>query len=97
MRRIVLRPAARRDLDEFWSYVAERDPDAADRLVDRLKHATHLLADRPLAGVDAAALRPGLRKWTVGSYLILYMVGAGRIEVVRVVHGARDVYHLDGF
>ena len=90
MRRIVLLRAARRDLDDIWSYIAERDVDAADRLIDRLKRATLLLAERPYAGMDAAILRPGLRKWTVGAYVVFYLIGAGRIEIVRIVHSARD-------
>jgi len=33
----------------------------------------------------------GVRRRIHGPYLILYVVGANRIEIVRVVHGAQDI------
>nr|WP_245456027.1 type II toxin-antitoxin system RelE/ParE family toxin [Mesorhizobium sp. M7A.F.Ca.US.008.03.1.1] len=42
---------------------------------------------RPDIGADTRAL-------TIGNYLILYRRAEGRIEIVRIVHGARDVSTL---
>ena len=43
-------------------------------------------------------LRPGiapeLRYFTVGKYLILYRTVPDGVQIVRVIHGARDLPHL---
>lgn len=36
-----------------------------------------------------------MKRWPVGSYLVLHRLVPGGIEVVRVVHGARDLDALD--
>jgi toxin ParE1/3/4 len=45
-------------------------------------------------GRERPDLRAGLRSFTVGSYLIIYRPLADGIEVVRVLHGARDLAKL---
>ncbi|MGC5839791.1 type II toxin-antitoxin system RelE/ParE family toxin [Mesorhizobium abyssinicae] len=42
---------------------------------------------RPDVGAETGALN-------VGNYLILYRLAKERIEIVRIVHGARDVSTL---
>ena len=39
-------------------------------------------------------IRPGLRYLVSGSYLLLYRIVGDDIEVVRAVHGRRDLYGL---
>lgn len=39
-------------------------------------------------------LRPGLRSSTVGSYVVFYFPLADGVEVVAIIHGARDVESL---
>ncbi|HLP91141.1 MAG TPA: type II toxin-antitoxin system RelE/ParE family toxin [Nostocaceae cyanobacterium] len=39
-------------------------------------------------------LLPGLRSFPVGSYLIFYFPINQSIEVIRVLHGARDIAKL---
>jgi toxin ParE1/3/4 len=52
-----------------------------------------------------SAARPGIRRrkpnigaevraLTIGNYLVLYRLAEQRVEIVRVVHGARDVSTL---
>ena len=95
MRRVALFPSARRDLDGIWSYIAERNVSAADELIGRLRQTMQMLVDQPYAGADVSFMRPGLRKWTVGRYILFYLVRPDRIEIVRVLHGARDIRRLD--
>ena len=45
----------------------------------------------PGMGAPRDNLRPGLRQWVYGEYLILYQIDGGGIFVVRVVHGRRDL------
>lgn len=42
-------------------------------------------------GRSQGRLRPNLRSHPHGSYVIFYRAVEGGIEVVRVLHGARDI------
>ncbi|RYZ14625.1 MAG: type II toxin-antitoxin system RelE/ParE family toxin [Alphaproteobacteria bacterium] len=49
------------------------------------------LPDFPELGVSRDDIRPGLRMIVIGDYLVLYQLQPGLIEIVRVVHGHRDL------
>ena len=84
-------PAARNDLDEIREYIAEDDPDAADRFVDRILDAVAALVPFPRQGHRRPDLtsRP-LRFWRVRDYLIAYAPGQAPLWVVAILHGRRD-------
>jgi toxin ParE1/3/4 len=65
-------------------------PGAALRFVERIKEKCEQLRNRPQAGEDCSEIRPGMRRIRFQKYLIFYRAGEVDIEVVRVVHGARD-------
>ena len=83
-------PRALADLDAIWSYIAEDKPRAADRTIDSLHARFTVLASQPLIGQDRADLRPGLRMLSVGSYAIYFKSTADGVEIVRVLHSARE-------
>ncbi len=88
----VLSVDAELDLDQIWEYVAEDNPDAADRWIDKLFDAFQSLAQTPGIGhrrEDLTSL-PVLF-WPVGAYLILYRVQTDWIEIVAVTQGARNI------
>lgn len=60
-RRLVRSPRAIQDLIDIWSYVAQDDPAAADRLLDTLDLRMRLLLEQPFLGRRRAELAPGLR------------------------------------
>jgi toxin ParE1/3/4 len=84
-------PLAIQDLDEIWMTIAMDSPRAADNLARRFFDAEDRLADFPELGEARPDIAPGLRKWTVGNYLIFYRVDPDAVTIVRVVHGARDL------
>ena len=94
MGRIRRTPRADQDLEKIWFFVAQDDPVAADRWLDTLEDKLGLLADNPLMGPARPDIAPELRYHPVGNYLLLYRIVSGGIEVVRVVHGARDLLDL---
>jgi len=83
-------PRAEQDLEDIWFFVAQDNPDAADRLLDRIEQSTKRLADNPHIGPARPDVAPELHYHPVGNYLLLYRIIKNGIEVVRVVHGARD-------
>jgi toxin ParE1/3/4 len=82
---------ARADLAEAWLYIANDRPAAADRLYERMERQFALLAANPEIGEQCPDLARGLKRMTVGNYVILYRHSSDRMEIVRVIHGARDV------
>ena len=80
------------DLREISDHIGKDNPESARRLMVRFVEVFRLLAKRPELGhvrEDLPAL--SLRFWPVGSYLVIYHAEKRPIEIVAVVHGARDV------
>jgi toxin ParE1/3/4 len=82
---------AEADLDEAWDYLAQRNEAAADRLLDGILERARLHAQLPLMGRPREDLAPGLRSFVVSPYVVFYRPAGDTIEVIRVLHGARDV------
>jgi toxin ParE1/3/4 len=82
---------AEEDLIDIWLYIAHDDERAADRVLDDIEEKLLLLADQPDLGPARPDIAPDLRYFPVRRYLILYRQITDGIEIVRVVHGARDV------
>lgn len=89
MPRILRTSLAEKDLASIWTYIADDNVSAADRLVDRIDQAFKMLAASSDLGETMAQFRPGLRAWTIGSYVIYYSATDEGIEVCRVLHAAR--------
>ena len=83
--------AAREDLDAIWLYIAQDDPDAADRFIQTLVSRFPMLASMPGMGRLREELSPSLRSFPVGNYVIFYRPMEGGVEIARVLHGARDL------
>lgn len=94
MKRVNITPAANRDANEIFAYIARDDPVAAGELIQRIFQSAKRLADFPERGRARAELGPGARAIIVGRYLILYRVGPDTVDIMRVVHGARDLAGL---
>ena len=91
MSRVVFSAPARRDLREIAAYIGRHDPEAAKRVVARIREVCKsTLATFPAGGTMRDELRPGLRCLSVGNYVI-YFRSRNPVEIVRVLHGARDV------
>jgi toxin ParE1/3/4 len=101
-RRIVRLPRARRDIVEAALYLEERNPAAASRFVRAVTDTQVLLAQRPGLGAPRdfggerlkdLRMHPvqGFKRW-----LIFYIERPGDIEILRVLHGARDLEALLG-
>jgi len=82
---------AERDLEEIADYIADRNPSAAVREVERLLERFALLATQPLMGQLRDDLPDHPRAFSAGNYLVVYQPTVNGIEVARVVHAARDV------
>lgn len=91
VQRIIRTPKAAEDLIDIYSYIARRDPQAATRMLLGLGRQIELLAERPRIGRLRDDLRAGLRSWPFRRHVVLYRTISNGIEIIRVVHGARDL------
>lgn len=91
MSQVRLSRRANADLDAIADYIGHQNPAAAVSELGRLLEKFWLLADHPLLGERREELRPGLRSFPCGNYVIFYRPRTDGIEVLAVVHGARDI------
>jgi toxin ParE1/3/4 len=78
-------------------YVAREsgNPQIADRLIDLIASSLLLLSVHPYLGRPRDKdLRPGLRSFPVGSYLVIYKVKGEDVLILHVAHGRRDLESL---
>ena len=94
--RVVVRPSAETDLLESALFIAENDPAGAQRFLNEAENAFARLAEFPEIGSPRTASElslAGLRLWPVPGFekfRICYIPRADHIDVLRVLHGARD-------
>ncbi len=107
MARVRKRQAAKRDLIAQWVWYAENaDLETADRFLKAADEAASMLAGQPEAGYRFFVRRPelqGMRRFPLSDgfekILLFYLPLTDGIEMVRVVHGNRDLERLlmEGF
>ncbi len=94
MAKLIRTRQAEIDLLEIWAFIAEENVIAADDLVRKLDARSHQLLEHPKMGTERDDIVNGMRHLTVGNYLILYRIKASDIEIIRYLHGARDLFSL---
>lgn len=100
-RRVAVRPAAGRDLDEQAEYLAaHRDLEMGLRFYHAAEKTFQLLASQPKMGSLTEYRSPflaGVRMFPLKGFpkhLIFYRPLDDGIEIIRVLHGAREIESL---
>lgn len=85
-------PRAIADLEEIWDTIAAANIDAADRVIDELFEVFEVISRFPNSGVSRRdwTSKP-LRFVTVRPYVVAYRPAVEPVEIVTVIHSARDV------
>ncbi len=86
-----LTPEADEDLISIWSFISQDNIEAADRAIDGLIAKFDLLAQNPKMGRLRPELGRSLRSFTERRYVVFYRLIPEGVEIVRVLHGARDI------
>ena len=92
-----LTPRARRDIVELATFIGRENLQAADRFFDQVDQLCDLLAASPEVGSLFSVANPRLqgmrvlRISTFPNHLAFFMPVDGGVQVVRVLHGARDL------
>jgi toxin ParE1/3/4 len=92
--KLVFTDEAKFDLDDIGDWIADHNPVRAITFVDELVARCAKLTEAPFAYalVSARGNRriSGIRRVVYGQYLIFYRVTADAVEIVHVLHGARN-------
>jgi len=107
MARVLKREAARRDLTRQWIWYAENASiDVADRFLTAADNTLSLLSKQPEIGTVFFVRKPELQNMRrlpvsdgFGKILLIYFPLRDGVDLVRVVHGSRDLERLlaEGF
>jgi toxin ParE1/3/4 len=90
--------AAEEDLRNIWAYVAEHNTEAANKLIKEIISKFAILRDYPNVGREQSRLLVNLRSFVVKNYFIFYQPFEDGIEILRVLHGSRNIENIfEGF
>ena len=88
------------DLQTAARFIHQDNPIAARLFLEAAYNTFEFLASNPGVGRQRADLGfPGIRSWRIGGfrrYLIFYRELPDRIQIWRVLHGARDLHQTLG-
>jgi toxin ParE1/3/4 len=92
--KLVFTDEAKFDLDDIGDRIADHNPVRAvafvDELVARCAKLTGAPYAYPLVPRHGNSEISGIRRVVYGHYLIFYRITTDAVEIVRVLHGARD-------
>ncbi|ODT98530.1 MAG: hypothetical protein ABS79_05725 [Planctomycetes bacterium SCN 63-9] len=85
---------AQQDLEAILDYLDAQNPETVDRFALKFDQMCNLYAAHPHIGASAEAYATNLRHFTVWNYAIFYRPIPEGIEIIRIIHGARDLPNL---
>jgi len=97
---LYIRPRASADIDDIADYITTDSPEVATRFLDSIEQAFARISEQPGIGSRRYTQPPYpeiLRFWPVPTfqkYLVFYLDLPDCIDVLRVLHGARDIPNL---
>ncbi|HEY7089405.1 MAG TPA: type II toxin-antitoxin system RelE/ParE family toxin [Tepidisphaeraceae bacterium] len=96
MKRYLLTPEAQGDLEHIVEYIrVEAGASRAARVLSEIRGAFRKLAGMPGMGhFREDLLDEHYKFWTVYSYVIVYRWEVRPIQIIAVIHGARDLAAL---
>ena len=94
MARVQRSERAQQDLEEILDYLDRQGLQTADRFAARFEETCDLHASRPQLGETATEYAPNLRHFTVWNYAVFYRPLDDGIELIRIIHGSRDIPKL---
>jgi toxin ParE1/3/4 len=91
VRRLRLRPRARQDIEQIWSYSLDNfGEQRAIEYIEAVRAAFKLVQRNPGIARTAEGGRPNLMKFRVGSHILYFHITDQSIDVVRILHGRMD-------
>ncbi len=80
-----------KDINDICDYIAQNNPHSASNLFDAIRQKCKLVANFPNMGKRYEQVRPNLRGFLVGDYIIFYYAYDEGIFILRIVSGYRNL------
>ena len=91
-RQVAWTETAWRDLERVAEYIAEDSPSYAAGFVRQLRDRAGSLDEMAARGRIVPELEdPAVRELLVGSYRLIYEASETRVDILGLIHGARDL------
>jgi toxin ParE1/3/4 len=96
MATVVWTSAAEQDLEEVFLYIGreQQSPAAAARVIRDIADKAGIYAEQPLLAEPRPEFGESIRAYHAHCYVIFYRPVSEGIEVLRVIHGSRDVFKV---
>ena len=88
---ILRTPLANDDMLSIWEYIAADNEATADNFLRQIDQVFQRLVESPGIGRSQDQFTSGLRSFPIGRYVIFYQTIPNGIEIIRVLHGARQL------
>lgn len=90
--KVELTAPARTDLRDIAGYIARDNPSRARSFTAELRDKALATGDTPFGFSVIRKYGPyDLRRRPYGDYAIFYVVRANKVQVIRILHSARDI------
>ena len=93
MPRLIWSPAALRDVQRLYRFLADKNPTAATRAAQVIREGMRTVAEHPLSGRPVDDMDPAFREWLIGygdsGYVALYRLD-GKTAIVLAVRHQRE-------
>lgn len=90
MPQLIWSPAALRDVERLYKFLAEKNPDAAQRAAKAIREGMQILCDQPAVGRPMEDMDPEFREWFItfggSGYVALYRLDAEVAVILAVRH-----------
>jgi len=89
---VEITPAAERDVEEIWTYIADDSPENATAFILRLEEQIEALEQFPERCPlipENEILGTGYRHLIYGVYRTIFRITGKTVFIVRIIHGAR--------
>ena len=97
MPQLIWSPAALRDVQRLYCFLAPKNPSAATRAARAIREGMQAVAEHPEAGKPMEHMDPEYREWLIGfgdsGYVVLYRL-EGDLAVVLAVRHQREAGYL---
>lgn len=90
MPQVVYSPAANRDLERLYFFLAEKDEAVARRAITTIDNSLRILASQPQAGRHVEDLAENFREWVINfgdsGYTALYNFDGSNVVILTIRH-----------
>ena len=95
MPRLLFRPLAEQDLQDIWDYIAEDSPERGEKLIRDIYSKLGTIAHNPYIGKARPEIEQEIRSFPIGRYVVFYDPLPDGIDIIRILHGSRDIENID--